>query len=162
MRNICHIFIVLSLFSLQSATMATSFTPISKTPQFPDYTPFKGEGIFVLESEESDILVLRCSLQPTETLTYWVLSEQLVRLVDKKLNLYLKEKKYLLADKKRHKQFFGMKREDGHKFIYVFVYPKPSAAIDKEQGNSLLLCGNISNSYLKIEFDYKSLTFKTL
>ena len=147
-------------YSFTTNLLATSFIPSSKTVEFPDYNPFAKEGIFPLTSEDSYNLVNHCKIKPSENLEYWVLSENLIRLVDKRLNAYLKKLNHSL--KKKHKQFFGMKTDSQHKFIYIFVYPIPSAAIDKEQGNHILLCSDISDTYIKVQFDYKSIMFSTL
>ena len=147
---------------VQLNILAASFTPASKAPDFPDYNPFANEGIFVLNNDDAYNLVYRCKIKTSEELEYWILSENLIRLVDKRLKSFLKKNKLSTPNKKVHKQFFGMKTDANHKFIYIFVYPPPSSAAGKEQGNSILLCGNISDAYLKIEFDYKTLKFLKL
>lgn len=147
---------------IQVGIQATSFTQASKAPDFPDYNPFANEGIFSLNNEDAYNLVYRCKIKPSKELEYWILSESLIRLVDKKLNTFLKKNKLSSPTKKVHKQFFGMKTDSNHKFIYIFIYPPPSSAVGKEQGNSILLCGNSSDFYHKIEFDYKTLNFLKL
>ena len=147
---------------LQTNILATSFTSTSKAADFPDYNPFKNEGIFSLNDEDAYHLVYRCKIKPSEELDYWIISESLIRLVDKRLNAFLKKNKLSSSAKKVHKQFFGMKTDANHKFIYIFVYPPPSSAAGREEGNSILLCGNISDAYLKLEFDYKTLKFLKL
>jgi hypothetical protein len=147
---------------IQVSILAASFTPAAKEPDFPDFNPFAEEGIFSLNHKDAYNLVYRCKIRPSEELEYWILSENLIRLVDKRLKAFLKKNKLSSPTKKVHKQFFGMKTDANHKFIYIFVYPKPSSAAGKEQGNAILLCGNISKAYHKIEFDYKTLKFLKL
>ena len=147
---------------IQVNILAATFTPTSKAADFPDYNPFANEGIFALNNEDAYHLVYRCKIKPSEELDYWILSESLIRLVDKRLKVFLKKNKLSSPTKKVHKQFFGMKTDANHKFIYIFIYPPPSSAAGKEQGNSILLCGNISDAYHKIEFDYKTLKFLKL
>lgn len=133
------LFRILSLLTLliviRSAFGTTLYGPVIYLK------PIHGLNAFVLPGANASKLVESCGIHRADLIQFWIPSEKQVRIVDKKIDLQLKNIEPKSDSYEFVRLYFGLTNDLKDEHIYAFIFPNSiNKKLTLDFGNDELIC----------------------